>query len=452
MLGKKQVNMLEGSITKALLVIAIPVMVMNLLQSLFDVIDMTMLKMFDTDGLSVGAAGASTPLRGLINALVVGVATGGNVVIARYLGKKDPENVDRAIGTAVAFSFLGGLLLTVIGLLGANPLLKLINCSEVLFSRARLYFRMYYIGAPILIFYNFCAAILRAAGDSRKVMYISLTGGVVKVLANYVFVAVFRLGVLGVSLATITSWCVYAGLSLWCLTRKDSPVQIKVRHIRIIKEELMKMLRIGIPTGLQTGFFYIANVLIVATVNSFGEKATTGVSIANTFDGIMSAICGATALAVMPYVSQNLGAKNPKRACRSVGRGILITICIGAVLGAASALLSRQLSSIMTDDPEVIAWSRQKMVIISSTYFIYGINQIMSATMWSMGKPLAPTITTLIFLCALRFAWVYFVFPLIPNLTFLYLVWPIGWALSAFTLWLVYIPTAKKLKSTASIA
>lgn len=446
MLGKKRVNMLEGSITKGLLTIMLPVIVMNILQSFFNIIDMTMLKTYDTDGLSVGAVGATTSLCGLINALVVGVATGANVIVARYLGKRDAESVDRSVGTAVTFSLIGGLLLACVGVLGAEFFLELTNCSEVLLSRATLYFRMYYIGAPVLMFYNFSAAILRAAGDSRKVMYISLSGGVVKVLANYLFVANLHLGILGVSLATITSWCVYAGLSFWSLTRKDSPVQIKLRNLRLVKNDILAMLRIGIPTGLQTSLYSFANVLIIATVNSFGEKATTGVSIANTFDGILSAVCQSTALAVMPYASQNLGANNPKRACRSVGRGVLLTLCIGSVLGSASALFSRQLSSIMTDDPEVIAWARQKMIIISSTYFIYGINHTMSAALRSMGKPMVPTATALVFLCAMRFAWVYFVFPLVPNLTFLYLVWPIGWTLSSLVQWFVYIPTARKVK------
>ncbi len=447
MLKKQEVNMLSGSIVKGLLTIAFPIMIMNVLQSLFNIVDMTVLKTYDTDGMSVGAVGACGTLITLISNLVIGVATGANAVVAKHLGRRDTFHAERAAGTAFAFSIVAGLALTVIGISCAELFLGWVNCPDQLMSRAVLYFRLYFAGIPLLMVYNFCSAILRSSGNSAQIMKISLTGGVVKLVSTYLFVAVLHLGIPGVSIATIISWLVYLLMGLHAVTRKNSAVRIKRCNIRFLKDELKAILHIGVPTGLQMGLYSIANVIISATVNSFGPAATTGISIANTFDGVMYNISHSASLAVLPYVSQNLGAGNVKRATESVWKGILVTVCIGGSLGALSAIFAPQLSGIMADDPKVIAYSCQKMVLISSTYFICGINDVFSSALRGMGRPLVPTITTLIFMCAFRFFWVYVVFPLVPNLTFLYLVWPIGWIACIVVALFVFFPRVKQLKA-----
>ena len=212
------------------------------------------------------------------------------------------------------------------------------------------------------------------------------------------------------------------------------------------------MLRIGIPTGLQQALYSIANLVIAGAVNTYGSdeitkaNASTGVSIANNFDGILYQIAIAPALAVMPYVSQNVGAKNMKRAKEAIWKGILITVMFGGCFGMLSAVFSAQLSSIMSSNPEVIKFSQQKMIIVSSTYFICGINEILGAGLKGMEKPMIPMIATMIFMCGIRFPWVWFVYPLFPNLTFLYTIWPIGWTLSIIMILCFLIPTAKKLQ------
>ena len=190
-----------------------------------------------------------------------------------------------------------------------------------------------------------------------------------------------------------------------------------------------------------------ANVIIMSVVNDFGADATTGVSIANQFDGILYQIVYAPSLAVIPYVAQNIGAGNLKRVKQTILKGTLITIAFGASFGFLSAFFAEQLSSIMSPTPAVIAYSAQKMIIVSSTYFICGINDVIGGVLKGMGKPIFPTVTTMIFMCVLRFVWVYLVFPLLPqNLTFLYLVWPVGWILSIITLLIVYFPAMSKLQ------
>lgn len=450
---KNDVNMLSGSIVKGLLSISIPVMLMNVVQSLFNIVDMTILKTYTVNSMAVGAVGVCGTLISLITGLVIGISTGANVVVAKCIGKQDKASLDRTIGSAMAFSLVAGIAVALIGISGAALFLQWTNCPDKLLSQAVLYFRLYFAGVPILMVYNFCASILRASGDSRRPMVFLTVGGVAKVVFTFLFTAQFHMGVEGVAIATILSWGLSAFLGCRALIRNPSDVRMQVGDIRFYKEEAMQILHIGIPAGLQQALYSIANVIITATVNSFGPEATTGISIANNYDGILYQICHATSLAVMPYVSQNIGRGNIKRAKQSVWRGILITVGLGASFGALSALFSTQLSSIMSSDPTVIAYSRQKMIIISSTYFICGINDIFGAALRGMGKPLSATITTLVYMCVFRFVWVYCIFPLLPNLTFLYLVWPIGWILSIITLLFIFFPTAKKLsKNAASVA
>lgn len=443
--------MLDGSIVKGLLAMAIPIMVMNILQSVFNIIDMTVLKIYDTDGgYSVGAVGACGTLISLINGLVIGVSSGANVVIARFIGKGNKEGVERSVGTALTFAFAAGLFLTVLGVSCAELFLGWMNCPPTLLEGAVLYFKLYYIGVPILMVYNFSASVLRSTGDTTRPMIFLTIGGIVKICATLLFVAVFKMTIVGVALATIVSWLSTAVLAIVALVRTKSDLKIKPNRLRFYKTELLGMLYIGIPAGLQQALYSVANVIITATVNSFGKDATTGISIANNFDGILYQISVATSLAVMPYVSQNVGAGNIKRAAQSVWKGILITVALGATFGALSAIFSGQLSSIMSDNPDVIAYSRQKMIIISSTYFICGINEIFCAALRGMGKPIIPTIATLIFMCGIRFIWVFAIFPFYRNLTFLYLIWPIGWILSIITLLFFYFPTVKELSLKAA--
>lgn len=443
---KQDVNMLSGPITRGLLTIAIPIMVMNVIQSLFNVIDMTILKHFDS-GSAVGAVGACGTLISLITGLLIGISAGANVVIAKHIGSGDRQRVSQATGNAIALSIAGGILLLLIGVLFAPLFLQWTNCPAELLDQAILYFRLYFAGAPVLMFYNFCASILRSTGDSKRPMLFLTLGGIIKILFNFLFVAFFRLGVTGVACSTILSWCVSAGLAFYSLLHTHSIVRLDLKKVRFYRQESAEMLRIGVPAGLQQALYSIANVIITATVNTFGADATTGISIANNFDGILYQISTAPALAIMPYVSQNIGNNNVRRATQSVLRGIFITVILGAGFGALSAIFSAELSSLMSDSPAVIAYSQQKMIIISSTYFICGINEIMGAALRGMGKPMVATASTMVYMCLFRFVWVYLIFPLCPNLTFLYLVWPIGWVLSILTLLPFYFATVKKFQT-----
>ena len=445
----KDVNMLSGSVTKGLITLALPIMIMNVGQTLFNVIDMTVLKIFSDDS-AVGAIGASGSLISLCTALLIGISVGANIVVAKRIGMKNNERVEKAIMTALSLAIAGGLLLMIIGVVFSMRFLKMTNCPDDLIREATIYFKLYFVGIPFLMLYNFCAAILRAAGDTKRPMYYLILGGIIKVIFTLLFAAVFNMRAKGVAASTIISNIVISMLALRTVSRIEI-INFNLRKLRFYGSELKEMLFVGIPSGLQTAMYSFANVIIMTVVNGFGAYATTGISIANQFDGIMYQVIYAPSLAVVPYVAQNIGAGNIKRMKEAVLKAVFITTAIGAFMGAFFAIFSGRLSSIMSDTPEVIRFSQQKMIIISSTYFLHGINEILGGTLKGMGRPIIPAVATLLYMCLFRFVWVYVIYPSCPqNLTFLYLVWPVGWILCIVTLLAFYILSVKKVQSELS--
>ena len=443
MLKNRNVNMLSGSITKGLLSLTMPIMIMNVVQNLFSIVDMTLLGNWVGDG-AVGAVGACSMLITLCTCLLIGIAAGANIVVAKRLGEGNTERMNRAVGTAMIFAIVGSLLLAIVGVSLAGVFLKWTNCPEILLADAALYFQLYFLSVPFLMIYNFSAAILRAIGDTKRPMYFLLFSSGFKVLLNILFIKAFHMDVDGVGYATIISNIISSLLCILALRR--SILQFRFRKMQFDMTEMKAILHLGIPTGLQSACYALANVVITTVVNGFGPDATTGISIANQMDGIQYQIACAPSFATSPYIAQNVGAHNFDRVKKTLVRAIGITVAFGGFFGALSSLFSAELSSLMTSSPAVIAYSQQKMIIVSCTYFISGINEVLSGALRGLGKPVIPTICTLVFMCLFRFIWVYAIFPLCPNLTFLYLVWPIGWVASCLVLLAVYFPTISKLQ------
>ena len=446
----RQVNMLSGSITKGLLALTLPVMIRDVLQTMLSVIDMAVLgNLVDDD--AVGAVGACGALIILVTGLLIGIATGANVVVAKHIGRGDKALAGVAAGSGVAFSVISGIALMIFGIVFAEPMLEIASCPGELFSQATVYLRLYFCGVPSLLLYNFAASALSACGDTRRPMFYLLSGGVLKIGLNIGFIILFDLTVEGVAYATIISNTFVGVLTFVTMFRVKEQMNFGMRNVMPVFSELKKILFIGVPSGIQRGLYSVANLVIAATVNKMGPDATTGLAIANQYDGILYAIACAASVAITPYVAQNIGAGNFARARESVKKSIIITIVIAGSLGCLSAVFSGQLSLLMTSSPAVIGYSRQKMMIISSTYFICGINEIMCGTLRGIGKPIVPTVATFIYMCVLRFFWVYCIFPLCPNMTFLYLVWPMGWVLSLITLTNVYYARISKMRNEATI-
>ena len=441
----KNVDMLSGSVIKGLLAMTIPIMIMNVVQCLFNIADSVVLKFFGYES-AVGAVGACGNLIILFTSLLIGISAGANVVVARHIGAGEKERADKAVMTSILLALAGGVLLMTIGAVFAENLLKMTNCPKSLLAQATVYFRIYFYGIPIMTLYNFTASILRAIGDTKRPMYFLLIGCVVKLGATVVAIKYFGKAEEGVAVATIISNFVSCVLSFIALFKKKDIIKIDFKKCRFYISELKSILYNGIPAGFQSSLYAFANVVIATAVNSFGPDATTGISIANQYDNILYQISYAPSLAIIPYVAQNIGAGKLKRVNETLKKGLLITTLFGASLGMLSAIFSRQLSGLMSSSPAVLDYSQQKMIIVSSTYFICGLNEVIGGGLKGMGKPVPPAITSLLFLCALRFLWVYVLFPLVPNMTFLYAVWPVGWTMSAVVLLVIYYKNLSRLK------
>lgn len=443
---RNNVNMLSGPIIPGLIRMSIPIMVMQIAQALFNIADMAILKVFDSSGIAVGAVGACTILISLFTVMAVGISSGSNVVIARHIGSSEQDSVERSVGTSLVLAVLSGVLLFAVGFFLTDWLLSLVNCPTEFLTQSVLYLKVSFISLPFVVLYNFSAAILRATGDTGRPMIYLIIGGVLKVAATYVFSGPLKMGVLGVALSTVISWAVAAALTFFALLREKGVVKINSRRLKIYRRELLEILFIGLPAAAQPIFFTVANLMLTATVNSFGAAASTSYSIGTTFENIIYQMAVASALAIMPYVSQNVGNRNIKRARQAVRGGILITVVLICFFGWLSALFSRQLASMMSDDPTVIALARQKMILVSTPYFIYGISEVLCAAMRGLGRPIVAALTSLTHMCVIRIFWIYVIFPLNPELWFLYLIWPIGWVLVTLTILCFYFPTMKRLK------
>ena len=441
----ENVNMLDGSITRGLLSMIVPIMIMNVSQSLFSILDMTQLKMLNFPE-AVSAVGACGTLSSLCTYLLIGLAAGANVIVATRLGRRQRDRANKAATTALLIGLAGGVLLLIIGLFFAKTFLIWVNCPSEILPEATKYFKLYFISVPFILLYNFSASILRAIGDTQRPMFYLIIGGIIKITTTFALAKILNDGVSAVGIATIVSYLVTFILTFNRLLKSRRFININFKKIAFDFGEFKAILLQGIPAGLQSSFYSVANTLIAATVNSFGAAATTGIAIANQFDGLIYQIIYAPSLTVIPFVSQNIAAGNLKRVKKTIIRATLITTVFGAVFGSLSAIFSKQLSSLMSSDPEVIAFSQQKMILISSLYFISGINEMMGGVLKGLRKPIAPAIASLIFMCVLRFVWIYLIFPLKPNLTFLYTVWPVGWILSLVTLFIIYRINIRKLE------
>ena len=442
---KKRVDMLYGSITKSMLQMILPLMVINIISSLFKLIDMSILGKLTNDN-AVGAVGVCNAIISLCTGTLIGISAGANVLVARCIGEENQEKTEKAVGTAIMVSLILGILVLVFGVSFAEVFLRWIDCPESIFDKAAVYFRIYFIGMPAISLYNFAAAILRAFGDTKRPMVFLIIGAVIKIVLDIVLITAFNMTAEGVAIATASANIVAAGLTLGVLFSEKDKIHISLKILKIRSEEVKQILFIGVPAGLHFAFSAFSNVVMSSAVNGLGVNAVTGVSVANRFDEILYQISNAPSLASMAFVAQNIGAKNFKRAEKAVLIAVIITVIVGLFPGILFALFSKQLSGLITNTPAVIEYSCQRLILVSLTYFLCGINDVFGEALRGMGKPIAPTVATFLFLCLLRFVWVYGFFPRFLHLTFLYLVWPVGWAGSITTLFIIYFYSMKNIR------
>ena len=417
----------RGPLFGNLLRFSVPLMLSGILQLLFNSADIIVLGQF-AGGNAMAAVGSTSSLNTLILNLFLGLSAGGSVVVAQYFGMKSQKDIEESVHTAMLLGLICGIILVAAGLLLAAPMLTLMGTTSDLIDQAVLYMRIVFIGMPAMMVYDFGAGILRAVGDTRRPLLYLFAGGIVNIGLNLFFVLAFNMGVAGVAIGTVMSQCMSAFLVVRCLVRTDDCYGLSLRHLRIVKSKLIRILRIGIPTGIQGAVFSISNVLIQSAINSFDSSTivagnTASVNIENFIYTAMYAVYQAS----LTFTGQNVGAHNVKRIIPILWLSSLLVAMVGLLIGVTSVVFGRQLLGIYSPDPDIIAYGLNRLQLIGLTYFLCGLMDVVCGCIRGLGASIAPALISLAGACGLRIVWIYTVFAATRSLFMLYLSYPVSW-------------------------
>ena len=429
-----EIDMCNGPLFSGLLLFALPLMLSGVLQLLFNAADIVVVGRF-VGSHAMAAVGATSSLINLLVNFFIGISVGTNVLVARYCGAQSYRDVQETVHTSLLVAIVGGVVLIGLGVVLARPMLEGMGTPVDVLDQAVLYMKLYFIGMPATMLYNFGAAILRAIGDTRRPLYFLLISGVVNVIFNLFFVIQLHMGVAGVAIATVISQCISALLILQCLMRMDGVCHVELSHLRFHSAKMREMLRVGLPAGFQSVIFNVSNVLIQSSINSFGALAVAGNTAGSNIEGFVYTAMNAIYQTALSFTSQNLGAKNFKRIDQILTRCLLSVTVVGLILGNGAYLLGHHLLSIYSTDPEVISFGLLRMGIISVSYFTCGLMDVFSGSIRGMGYSVMPMLVSLTGACLFRIVWIFTVFQWSHTLFTLYISYPISWVLTT----LVYV-------------
>lgn len=441
-------DMLNGSIWNRLPRYALPVAATGILGQLFNASDLAVVGNFASADrtVAVAAVGANSPVIGLILNFFIGISLGANIVIAHSVGRGDNETIRKAVNTSVVMALAGGAAIAVIGELGVKALLGCLNIPDDVFPYALLYIRIYLLGMPAILLYNFEAAIFRSIGDTKVPLGVLAVSGLLNVALNLFFVIVLDMTVDGVAAATVISNIVSAVILFVLLVRTDKAVHIDIRSIRFDRKSFVQIIKIGLPAGIQSAVFALANIVIQAAVNSLGTVVIAASSAAFNIEIFAYYVLNSFSQACTTFVGQNYGAGQIKR-CKKI---LLLCILEDAIASAAVislVLLSgRLLLSIFTNDPEVIEIGYTRLLIILSAYTFTMLYENMSGYLRGFGDSLIPAVLTVIGVCAVRIIWIYTVFQAHKTFTSIMIAYPVSLFITAlliFAALIIYRPSKK---------
>ena len=436
--ANRTMDMTQGRLLTQVLVFALPIMLSGILQLLFNAADTIVVGRF-AGNEALAAVGSVGSLNNMIISLFIGLSVGANVLVARYTGSRNDRAVSDTVHTSVLLSLAGGVLLMIIGVALARPLLELMGSPEDVIDLAVLYVRIIFLGMPVQMLYNFCAAILRAVGDTQRPLYYLTIAGVVNVLLNLVFVILFHLSVAGVALATIISQTISALLVTRALLNMEGPTRLFLNRLRIHPGKLREIIRIGLPAGIQSSVFSLSNVVIQSSVNSFGSVVIAGNAASSNVGNFVYQAMNTFQQAITCFAGQNIGARKPRRIVSAMKVCMFWAVSFGLVLGMLSCVFGTQLLSLFSADPAVIAAGMERQIIVCAPYFLCGMMDVMTGALRGIGYSLLPMIVSILGACAFRLFWVFTVFAAYPTLPCLMLSYPVSWLLTFFVLLVIFL-------------
>ncbi|MCI7766689.1 MAG: MATE family efflux transporter [Oscillospiraceae bacterium] len=445
---KYEMDMCSGSILKKMLAFTLPLMFSSILQLLFNAADIVVVGRFAGDN-SLAAVGSNTALINLLTNLFVGLSVGANVAAARFYGAKRDDALSRTVHTSIALSLISGALLTVIGVFGAREMLLIMSTPDEIIDLAASYLRIYFGGITAVMVFNFGSALLRAIGDTKRPLYYLMAAGVVNVLLNLLFVVVFKMDAAGVALATVISECLSAFLVVRCLMKEQGAIRLCLNKLRIHRQELGAIIRIGLPAGFQGIVFALSNVVIQSSVNIFGNVVVAGNSAAANIEGFVYMAMNAFYQSTISFMSQNFGAGQYGRLNKILFRGELCVVAVGLTLGNLAVIFGEPLLGIYSDSPEVIAAGMVRLGIISRTYVLCGIMDVLVGGLRGIGYSVPPMIVSIVGACGLRLLWLATVFqiPEYHTIETVYLSYPITWIITIIVHFICYIYAKRQVRS-----
>ena len=448
-------DLTTGPLLQKIILFALPLAASSILQLLFNAADVVVVGRF-AGSTALAAVGSNGALINLLVNLFVGLSLGANVVAARCFGARDEKGVQDTVHTSVALGLTSGVFLAVVGFFAARVLLELMSCPEDVIDLSTLYLKIYFIGMPMTMLYNFSAALLRAVGDTRRPLYCLAVAGVINVVLNLVFVILFQMSVAGVALATIISQTVSALMVTVLLIREEGALHLDLRHLGFHKRALVQILQIGLPAGLQSTVFSLSNVVIQSAINSFGSTVVAGNSAASNLEGFIYTGMNAFAQAAVTFTSQNVGARRYDNLDRVMRNCLLCAVVVGLVLGGGAFLTGESLLHFYSTDETVVAAGLARMKVICTSYFLCGIMDTLASCLRGRGYSVLPMIVSLVGSCLLRLVWIATIFQLFRSTTTLYISYPISWLLTASVhltcLLVVRHKTNARLKNSAAAA
>lgn len=424
-------DMTEGPVLTKILLFSIPLMFSSVLQILFNAADIVVVGKFVGD-TALAAVGSNSALINLVTNLFIGLSIGANVIVARYFGGKQDEDTSIAVHTAIALGFISGIILTLIGIIGAPFFLRIMLTPEDVLPQAVLYLRILFAGITSMMLYNFGSAVLRAVGDTKRPLYFLLLAGTINVILNLFFVIVLKMSVAGVALATILSQALSCILVLWCLTKEDSAIKLNFKKIRINKIKFIQILKIGLPAGFQGVVFALSNTVIQSSVNSFGSVVMAGSAAAQNVEGIVYFAMNSFYQASISFTSQCYGAKKFARINRVLAMSLLCVVAAGLICGHGLLFLGYRILGIFSTNSQVIVAGMNRLSVILSTYFLCGIMDVLVGALRGIGYSVLPMVVSLVGSCLLRLLWLATVFQMerFHSTTTVYLSYPISWIIT----------------------
>ena len=427
--NKYEIDMCNGTIMDKLISFALPLMISGMLQLMFNAVDIIVVGRF-TGSQALAAVGSTTALICTFTNLFIGVSLGANVLAARFYASGKTKEMSETVHTAILLALISGIAMSVIGILCARESLVLIATPDDIIGQAALYLRIYFLGMPFFMLYNYGAAILRAVGDTKRPLMYLIAAGTANAVLDLILVIIFKMGVAGVAIGTITSQFISCVLVIRCLCKTNTIYKLYISKLRIKKYYLIQILKVGLPAGIQSTVINFSNVLLQSSVNSFGEIAMAGYTAANNILGFLYVSVNSVTQACMSFTSQNYGVRKFKRMDKVLADCAILSIIVSVVIGGGSYLLGHQILGIYTKQEDVIQCGMEILSISTIPYFRCGLMDMIPGSMRGVGYSAVPMILSIIGTVGTRLVWIYGVFPEHRSLYVLFMSYPVSWGLT----------------------